>query len=437
MRVSVFGLGYVGTVTSACLAHHGHEVVGVDVNSLKVEQLARSSSPVLEPGLDELIAEATGAGRLRATCDVANAIAATDLSLVCVGTPSNGNGSLDLSYVKRVVREIGRELAQKDSYHVVVIRSTVLPGTVETVLRPALEEASGKRAGVHFGLAVNPEFLREGSAIRDYLRPGQVVVGQLDEPSGDAVRSLYSRVEAPFITLDIPSAEILKYANNAFHALKVAFANEIGSIAKAHGVDGVKVMDALCQDTRLNISPAYLRPGFAFGGSCLPKDTRALAYRAKELDLDLPLLQSLLPSNERHLQKGIGLVQARGRTRVGVLGLSFKQGTDDLRESPSVILVETLLGKGFEVTVFDETVELARLTGTNREYLDREAPHIACRLREDITEVVEQSEVVVITRDDPRFTGVPQTLREDQLLVDLAGVAKDGEVRSGYEGICW
>jgi GDP-mannose 6-dehydrogenase len=430
MKVSVFGLGYVGCVSAACLARDGHKVSGVDVNPQKVEMVASGKSPVLEAGLEELMSEVVEAGRLTATDDSQSAVAGSDVSMICVGTPSNGNGSLDLKYVQKVCAEIGRALASKDDYHVVVVRSTVLPGTVQEKLIPVLEEHSGKRAGEDFGVCMNPEFLREGKAIEDYYHPSQVVIGELDRRSGAAVEKLYEAVEAPVIRTAIPTAELVKYANNAFHALKIAFANEIGNLAGAHGIDGAEVMDIFAQDTRLNISPAYLKPGFAFGGSCLPKDLRALLYRAKELDMESPLLGSILQSNERQIQYGIERVEKTGRKRVGILGLSFKAGTDDVRESPSVPLVETLIGRGYQVVVYDENVEPDRLIGANRVFLERELPHIASIMRPSIQQVLEESDVVVIANGSRAFRDVPGLLGPEQVVIDLVGVTSaDGRVR--------
>jgi GDP-mannose 6-dehydrogenase len=424
MRVSVFGLGYVGCVSAACLARDGHTVMGVDVDPQKVAAVASGRSPVIEHGLDQLIAEVTRAGRLQAGLDSSAAVGQTEVSLICVGTPSNANGSLNLRYLERVCAEIGTALAAKKTYHVVIVRSTVLPGTVEEKLAPILEKHSGRPVG-DFGLCSNPEFLREGSAIEDYDHPCQIVIGELDRPSGDAVQRLYEAIPAPVVRTSIKTAEMLKYVNNAFHAVKVAFANEIGNFCSAHGMDGREVMELFCRDRKLNISPAYLMPGFAFGGSCLPKDLRALVYRAKERDIDGLLLGSVLPSNQRQIQRGIELVEATCRKRVGILGLSFKAGTDDIRESPVVHLVESLVGKGYQVSIYDEKVELSRLTGANKSFLERELPHIATLMRNSLLEVLAQSEVVVIGNAGASFEAVPEMLRDGQILIDLVGVTRD------------
>jgi GDP-mannose 6-dehydrogenase len=425
MRISVFGLGYVGCVSAACLARDGHNVIGVDVNPQKVEAAGSGRSPVIEKGLDKLMSDVVRSGKMRATLDSQAAVLQSDLSLICVGTPSNGNGSLSLQYLDRVCTEIGTALTGKKEYHVIVVRSTVLPGTVEGRLVPLIEQHSGRRAGTDFGVCMNPEFLREGSAIEDYDHPSHIVIGELDARSGDAVQHMYEAIKAPVVHTTIETAEMLKYVNNAFHAVKVAFANEVGNLCAAHGIDGYEVMDLFCRDRRLNISTSYLMPGFAFGGSCLPKDVRALVYRAKERDVDCPLLSSILPSNQRQIRRGIELVEETRRRKVGILGLTFKAGTDDIRESPVVHLVEALVGKGFQISIYDEKIELSRLTGTNKSFLERELPHIATLMRPSLEEVVKQSEVVVIGNGSTAFCGVRDLMREDQTLIDLVGITRN------------
>lgn len=438
MRISLFGLGYVGTVSAACLAALGHDVIGVDINQRKLATLRSGRAPVIEPGLDPLVAEATESGRLEVTDDVAAAIRGSDLSMVCVGTPNRPNGSLDLAAVEHVCRQIGEAIGSEDGYHVTVIRSTVLPGTVREHLIPVMESASGKLVGEGFGIAMNPEFLRETSAVSDFYNPSVTVIGEFDERSGAVVEEIYRDVDAPVVRVPLETAEMVKYANNAFHATKVTFANEIGNLAKAHGVDGRDVMAILCRDDQLNISPAYLRPGYAFGGSCLPKDTRALVYRAKERDVESPLLASLLPSNEIHTRRAIESVENSGRRKVGVLGLSFKAGTDDVRESPMVPLIETLVGRGYEVAVYDEHVRLSRLVGSNKSFLEEEIPHIASLMKSDLQAVVEESEVVVVGNNTEAFRAIPGLLRSDQLLLDLVGLKGGADATEGeYEGICW
>jgi GDP-mannose 6-dehydrogenase len=424
MKISVFGLGYVGCVSAACLARDGHSVIGVDVDHQKVARVNAGHSPVIEKGLDELMAEIVRSGKLQATLDSQAAVERSDVSLICVGTPSNSNGSLNLQYLERVCIEVGNALAIKKGYHVVVVRSTVLPGTVEGKLAPLLEQHSGRRIGNDFGICMNPEFLREGSAIEDYDHPCQIVIGELDARSGDAAQQLYEAIQAPVIHTAIQTAEMLKYVNNAFHALKVAFANEIGNLCSVHGIDGQEVMELFCRDRRLNISPSYLMPGFAFGGSCLPKDLRALVYRAKERDVECPLLSSVLPSNQKQIHRAIELVEETRRKKVGILGLSFKAGTDDIRESPIVHLVEALVGKGYHVSIYDEKVELSRLTGANKTFLERELPHIATLIRNSLQEVVAQTDVVVIGNGSVSFQEVPDSLRDDQILIDLVGITR-------------
>jgi GDP-mannose 6-dehydrogenase len=438
MRISIFGLGYVGCVSAACLAQNGHEVLGLDVNLQKAELISSGRAPVIEQGLDNMIQESVKRGSLQVVFDSQSAIHNSDISMICVGTPSNKNGSLDLQYVKNVCHEIGTGLADKHDYHVVVVRSTILPGKTEEILIPLLEHHSGRRAGLDFGVCMNPEFLREGNAVADYYDPGLIIIGELDQRSGEYVEALYKEIDAPATRTTIRVAEMIKYANNAFHALKVVFANEIGILCKFHKIDGREVMEILCKDTRLNISSAYLRPGFAFGGSCLPKDLRAVLYRAKERDLDCHVLNATLASNQRHIQYGIELIENTGSKKIGVLGLSFKNGTDDMRESPVVSLVERLIGKGYNVYIYDEEVELGRLVGTNKAFLEREIPHIASLMCSSIEEVLDQVDVVVVTHGGDTFRGVLPLIREDQTLIDLVGIASDKrDIRGAYEGICW
>ena len=437
MRVTVFGLGYVGCVSAACLARDGHTVIGVDVSAQKVAAVASGRSPLIEPGLDDLVGNMVRARRLRATDDSRTAVHDSEVSLICVGTPSNGNGSLDLRFVENVCRQIGAALATHSSYHVVVVRSTVLPGTVQEVLVPILERESGRVAGKDFGVCMNPEFLREGTALKDYYAPSHVIIGELDEQSGERVACLYRAVDAPVRRTSIRTAEMLKYVNNAFHAVKVVFANEIGAMCKSHGIDGQQVMDLFCEDSRLNISCAYLKPGFAFGGSCLPKDLRALVYRAKNRDVDCPMLSAALRSNQQLIERSIRMVESTGRKKIGILGLAFKPRTDDVRESPVVTLVETLVGRGYQVCVFDDTVDPKRLVGANRLFLERELPHIASLMRTSIDAVVSESEVVVVANPSSAFRNVGDTIREDQMLIDLAGIARTHPPAAHYEGIHW
>jgi GDP-mannose 6-dehydrogenase len=437
VRISVFGLGYVGTVSAACFARDGHEVVGVDPNPTKVEMIRSGQTPVIEPGLRELVGDAVRRGRLRATGDAVEAVHRSDLSLICVGTPSEPNGSLDLRAVRAVSEEIGGALATVRGRHAVVLRSTVLPGTTRRVVVPALEAASGKTAGRDFGVCVNPEFLREGTAVRDFDNPPKTVIGYNDESSGDLVAELYEAIDAPLIRLDVATAEMVKYADNAWHALKVGFANEVGNVAKLLGLDSHRVMAVFCQDTKLNLSPAYLKPGAPFGGSCLPKDLRALTYLARSLDLEVPILASILPSNRLQVEKALQMVLNTGKRRVGVLGLSFKAGTDDLRESPLVELVERLIGKGLELRIYDRNVHLASLTGANREFILNRIPHISRLMVPSLEEAIQDAEVVLVGNNDGEFKAGLADQRPGRIVLDLVRIAGDRKSDGTYEGICW
>jgi len=438
MKISVFGLGYVGCVTAASLAADGHEVVGVDVNPLKVAKLNDGQSPIVEPGLDELIGAMTATGRLRATDSPMAAVAATDVSVIAVSTPSRRNGSLDLTFLSRVCEQVGEALRDKGSYHVVVVRSTVLPGTTHATVIPTLERCSGRQYGRDFGVSVNPEFLREGSALRDVRHPPLTLVGHNHAADADSTIALHHKVDAPLVTTSIRVAEMIKYASNTWHALKVSFANEIGNLCKRLDVDSHDVMDVFCRDTKLNLSPYYLKPGFAFGGSCLPKDVRALEYRAKELDLELPIIQSILRSNKQQIQTAIDQVLETGRRNIGLLGLSFKAGTDDLRESPLVILAEALLGKGCRLKIFDRNVLVGRLVGANKEYIEQMLPHLSSLLCETIDEVLAESEVIVVGNPAAEFSEALTRCRKDQTILDLVRIpCNHARISAGYQGISW
>jgi GDP-mannose 6-dehydrogenase len=437
MNVSVFGLGYVGCVSAACFADAGHQVMGVDIDAKKVAMVAGGRSPVIEPGLDDLIARQRQVGRLHALTDPTAAVENTEVSFVCVGTPSADNGSLDLTHVEAVTRQIGAALAVKDRWHVVIYRSTMLPGTTASRLIPLLEASSGKRAGRDFGVAVNPEFLREGTAIADFHAPSRTVIGELDAASGDRVARLYDSISAPCVRLALGEAEICKYVDNAFHATKVAFANEMGTLCRLHGIDSHRVMEVFCLDTKLNLSPYYLKPGFAFGGSCLPKDVRALLHRARSLDAAAPLLEAILPSNDAQKARALEMIVRAGKKQIGILGLSFKPGTDDLRESPIVEVVERLIGKGFDVSIYDRNVSLARLTGANKAYIEREIPHIARLMRPAVDDVLAAAELVVVANRDPEFFDVPDRMRPGTMLVDLVRLPGRGTLNGNYYGICW
>jgi GDP-mannose 6-dehydrogenase len=438
MRISVFGLGYVGCVSAACLAARGHQVIGVDVNPVKVDLINGGQAPVVEERIGELTAEVVESGALRATTDVAEAIAATEVSLICVGTPSAPNGSLSTVYLERVAEQIGQAIAEQSHRHTVVLRSTMLPGTCLDLLVPILEKSSGKTAGVDIGVAVNPEFLREGTSVRDFFQPPKTVVGELDAASGDVVAALYEGLPGEVFRVPIPVAEMTKYADNAFHALKIGFANELGSVSRALGLDSHQVIDVFLADRKLNISPAYLRPGFAFGGSCLPKDLRGLVYAARRADVSVPILEHVLPSNEEHLRRAFELVVATGRRKVGLFGLSFKPGTDDLRESPLVELAERLLGKGYDLRIYDANVSLSRLMGANREYIEQRLPHLGDLLSSSVDEVLAHAEVCLVGCTDP---DVLEALPHggDRVLIDLVRLpdAEQRRAEPGYVGLAW
>ncbi|HKQ26596.1 MAG TPA: UDP-glucose/GDP-mannose dehydrogenase family protein [Burkholderiales bacterium] len=437
MRICVLGLGYVGTVSAGCLAQEGHDVVGVDPEPRKVDLINAGKTPIIEKDIGPIIQRQVAAGRLRATTDVAAAVGQADLSLVCVGTPSRPNGDIELKFVRRVCDEIGAALRHNDGAPAVVIRSTMLPGTMRDVVIPALEASSGRSAGVEFGVCINPEFLREGTAVHDYFNPPKTVIGEFNRASGNLLASLYARIEAPLIRTDIETAEMVKYADNAWHALKVGFANEIGNLCKGLEVDSHRVMDIFCQDTKLNLSPYYLKPGFAFGGSCLPKDLRALLYKAKTLDVSLPILSAILPSNEQQIERGVRAVVDMESKKVGILGFSFKAGTDDLRESPVVDLTERLIGKGYDLRIYDRNVSLARIHGANRDYILNHIPHISRLMVSSIDEVLDHARTIVIGNAAAEFRDVPKRLGDGQTIIDFVRITDSRSVTGVYEGICW
>ncbi len=437
MKIAVFGLGYVGAVSAACLAKEGHYVVGVDPNVTKLELINAGQSPIIETDIGEIIQHTVSNGKLRAVADASTAIKESDLSLVCVGTPSTANGSLDLRYVEIVCAEIGAALVEKNSYHTVVIRSTILPGTIRSVVITDLEKASGMRAGKDFGLCNNPEFLREGTAVYDYHNPPKTVIGRVEKNSAKPLEELYEALPGPMIITDIETAEMVKYVDNAWHALKVSFANEIGAICKRLNVDSHAVMDIFCQDKKLNISPYYLKPGFAFGGSCLPKDVRALNFHSARLDLKLPVLESIMESNRIQIDRAFDLIVRQNKKRIGILGFSFKAGTDDLRESPIVELAERLLGKGYDLRLYDRNVSLAKLVGANRDYILNHIPHIAGLMVDSADRLMEHAQVVIIGNSAPEFTDVVAKRKSSQHVIDLVRISSDTSESAGYEGIAW
>src|SRR5713101_1710207 len=437
--ISVFGLGYVGTVTAACLSQLGNRVLGVDLSPGKVEAIDNGLSPIVEPQIKEMIAQCRQGCHLRATMDPVAAVMQTEISFLCVGTPSLRNGKLDLGHLEPVCREIGDALKKKDAFHLVVLRSTVLPGTAEDIVVPTLENSSGKRMGADFGVCVNPEFMREGTAVADFLEPAITILGAADPAHCRILRELYSWVPGRIFETSFRSAEMVKYVCNAWHAVKVAFANEVGTLAKELAVDAESVVEIFTADTKLNISASYLKPGFAFGGSCLPKDVRALNYRAKELDLKLPLFEAILPSNERHLERAVEMVLETGKRNIAMLGLSFKAATDDLRESPQVQLVKRLLGEGRQIQIWDDNVSLGRLIGSNRQYIEEVIPHIGSLLCSSLEQVLQNAEVVVIgTRGLDKET-LGRHLRKDHIIIDLVNLEKARRLDAAcaYEGICW
>jgi len=438
MKISIFGLGYVGAVSLACLSRDGHEVVGVDIDRAKLDLISSGRTPVVEEGMVALMAAVAARGRIVVTTDAQQAVRDTDISLVCVGTPSAANGSQDQTAVLRLASEIGKAIATKQSPHVVVFRSTLVPGTVEDVLRPLVEAASGKKDGEGFFLCFQPEFLREGSSIRDYDKPPFTIVGANHPVPVARLRELFGHLPCKFIETSVRSAEMMKYCCNNFHALKITFANETARLCDALGVDAFEVMDLVCQDTQLNISRAYLKPGFAFGGSCLPKDLRATAHLAKMHDVDIPVLGSIIQSNRDHLEVAIAKVMASGKRRIGFIGLSFKTGTDDLRESPLVGLAEHLIGKGMQLAIYDPEVTLSRLLGANRRYIETHLPHIGDLLCADLGDVIAKSDVLVLGLDDePTQRALARHCRADQTVLDLVRVRNRGDIAATVTGLCW
>jgi GDP-mannose 6-dehydrogenase len=440
VKINIFGLGYVGCVSAVCMASNGHDVTGIDIDPLKVKLINAGKSPVIEAGLEEALQASMAEDRIRATMNTTspNQIGSADISFVCVGTPSNENSSLNLNFLQKIVGEIGDYIKKIETYHVINIRSTVLPGTIEEIVIPIIEERSGKKAGRDFGICMNPEFLREGTAMQDFSNPPFTIIGELDCKSGDIVSGVYSHIDAPLIRTNIKVAEMLKYSCNAFHALKVTFANEIGNICKRLEIDSHEVMDLFCKDTSLNLSAYYLKPGFAFGGSCLPKDLRALLYKAKMSDVETPVLSSILPSNKIQIEVAFNLIRKTGRKKIGVLGLSFKAGTDDLRESPMVDLIEKLIGKGYSVSIYDEEVSIAKIFGANKKYIETVIPHISSLMKTSPKAVIESSEVIVFGNKSKEDKKIFNKIKDSKYTIDLARINSDSEgFESHYEGICW
>jgi GDP-mannose 6-dehydrogenase len=437
MEVSVLGLGYVGAVSAGCLAQEGHDVIGVDSEPRKVDLINAGKSPVIEKDIGQIIERQVADGRLAATMDVIDAVQRSDLVLVCVETPSRSNGDLELKFIRRVCEEIGTAMRFHHGAPALVFRSTMLPGTMREVVIPTLEASSGRRAGIEFGVCINPAFMREGTAVHDYFNPPKTVIGELNRASGDLAASLYDRINAPLIRTDIQTAEMVKYADNAWHALKIGFANEIGNVCKELEVDSHGVMDIFCQDTKFNLSPYYLKPEFAFGGSCLPKNLRALLYKARTLDVSVPILAAILPSNEQQIQRGVRAVMEKNSKKVGILGVSFMAGADDLRESPVVELTERLIGKGFDLRIYDGNIGMAGIHGANRDYIFNHIPHISRLMVPSVDEVLDHAGTIVIGNAAPEFCNVPQRLNEGQTLIDFVRVTDSRSGNGVYEGICW
>lgn len=437
MKIAVFGLGYVGTVSAACLAGDGHQVIGVDSNASKVELINQGEPPIVEKDIGPMLRAAVSMGTLVATTDARDAVEHSELALVCVGTPSQRNGNLDLSHVRQVCEDIGSCIADRAGPYVVAIRSTMLPGSMREIVIPALENTSRRRAGTDFGVCINPEFLREGSAVYDYRNPPKTVIGEIEPGAGNLLVQLYPKLDAPLVRTDLETAEMVKYTDNVWHALKVVFANEIGAICKAVEVDSHAVMEIFCKDTKLNLSSYYLKPGYAFGGSCLPKDLRALTYKAKTMDVEVPVLNAILTSNTLHAERGVRMALETGKRRVGVLGFSFKAGTDDLRESPIVTLIETLIGKGLELKLYDRNVNLASLVGANRDYIMNRIPHISRLMVGTMAEAIDFADVIMIGNSSKEFQSVPSIARADQTVIDLVRISADRNENARYQGICW
>lgn len=438
MDISIFGLGYVGTVSLGCLARDGHRVIGVDLDMTKQALIRAGQSPIIEEGLQELIAGGVASGRIEVTDDIVEAVHSTDLSFVCVGTPALANGGQDLSAIKRLSWQLGDALKTKHGHHLVVIRSTVFPGTVEEVIQPLLETHAGKRSGVDFSLCFQPEFLREGSSIHDYDHPPYTIVGAESAHVVHIMRTIFGHLPCAFIATSIRTAEMLKYVCNMFHALKVTFANEVGRLCQALGINPHEVMDLVCRDTQLNISPAYLKPGFAFGGSCLPKDLRAMLYMAKTYDVSVPMLAGILPSNQLHIEHALNTVLATGKKNIGMLGLSFKSGTDDLRESPLVVMAERFIGKGLHLRIYDPEVQLSRLVGANKRFIEESISHIALLMTESCEELVAWADIIIVGLTNKALLDVLyQQTREQQLILDLVKIPHREKLRGQYRGLCW
>jgi GDP-mannose 6-dehydrogenase len=437
LKISVFGLGYVGAVSCACLADRGHDVIGVDIHPAKVDMVMRGESPVVEDGIEELMAAGVAAGRLRATLDLELAIAESEVSLISVATPSNADYTPDLTAVDKVITAIGKAIAKKGGHHTIVLRSTVPPGTTEERIQPLLEAAAGRKVGDRLSLVFNPEFLREGSSVKDFYQPPQTVIGSLDEAGYVVMEQMYAGLPGAFVRTNCRVAESVKYLCNVFHALKIVFANETGSVLKACGLDSREVLKIFCQDTQLNISAAYMRPGFAFGGSCLPKEVKGFITLAQMHNVAIPSMAGLLNSNGAHIDRAYDLIARDGRKKVALFGLAFKPGTDDMRDSPLVALAEKLMGKGFDIAIYDSSVKVSRLLGKNREFIDREIPHLDRLLRDQPEAALDGAQVIVIGHADAAARKAIVAAADNRRIIDLAGYADMQKASARYEGICW
>lgn len=438
MKISIFGLGYVGAVSLGCLARDGHEVVGVDIDRVKLDLIMAGKTPIIEAGMVQLMAEVVRSGRVTVTQDVIQAVKDTEISFICVGTPSATNGSQDQSALLRLAEQLGKALAVKETYHIVVLRSTVTPGTLDDVMRPIIEEFSGKKDGADFDLCFQPEFLREGSSIKDYDHPPYTVIGARSEKAAAKLKGLFGYLPCEFYQCSVKTAEMLKFCCNDFHALKITFANEVGRLSRSLGVDPHEVMDLVCKDTHLNISPVYLKPGFAFGGSCLPKDLRATLHMAKMRDVEMPMLAGVLLSNKIHIEQAIKEVLETGKRRVGMIGLSFKSGTDDLRESPLVVIAEQFIGKGLQLSIYDPEVNLSRLIGANKQYINGSIPHIGELMTDDCAALIASSEVLIVGLSDKTLTDLIHNLvKPEQIVLDLVNIPDKHKLACDYRGICW
>ncbi len=438
MKISVFGLGYVGSVSAVCLADKGHSVIGVDLNATKVALINAGKALIIEPQLSELTQTTVAQGNLCATQDTRDAIFNSELTFICVGTPSQKNNSLDLQYVERVCEDLGRALQEKKEFHIIACRSTMFPGSIRKVVIPTLEKFSGKKEGKDFSVCIHPEFMMEGTAVYDFYHPAKNIIGTPDAGVAQLITDLNdSFTDMPTIRMDIEAAELIKYCDNVWHALKVGYANEIGNVCKKLGIDSHHVMQVFCQDTKLNLSPYYLKPGFAFGGSCLPKDLRAFIYESQNLDLELPIINAILPSNKLQIENALKMIIEQGEKRIGILGFSFKADTDDLRESPMVELIERLIGKGYELTLFDKNVIQAKLHGANKEYILNHIPHISQLMVSSIAEVLEKARVIVIGNKTKEFKSVIEKIKEDHVVIDLVRINETIPQTKQYMGICW